>query len=90
MRQERMSGEGFDPPGAVAEIDKAAEAYLEVRDQRIKLTKSETETRSGLIAVMRQHERATYRYNGRTISIETKDKVKVLKDKDEEDGDETE
>lgn len=57
-RQKELSGIERE---SIKEIDDAAEAYVTVRDKRMKLTKEEVEKRDGLIEVMRRHRRKVYR-----------------------------
>lgn len=45
----------------IKEIDDAAEAYVEARDKRMKLTEKEVATKQALIDVMKKHGVQTYR-----------------------------
>lgn len=46
---------------SVKEIEAAAEAYVDVRDKRMKLTTKEVEAKATLIEVMRRNKRTVYR-----------------------------
>ncbi len=46
---------------SIREIDVAAEAYVEVRDERMKLTEDEVEKREALIAAMKKAHIESYR-----------------------------
>jgi hypothetical protein len=43
------------------EVEAAAEAYVEVRDERMKLTEKEVEARDTLVRVMEKHKLDVYR-----------------------------
>ncbi len=76
---------------AIAEIDRAAEAYVDIRDKRMKLTTKEVEAQATLVAAMQKHNLQVYRCNATddpldvTLISATKAKVKSPKD-DAEDG----
>lgn len=80
---------GMDPP-SITEIDEAAEAYVEVRDERMALTESEGERRGLLLELMKKHELSTYEFDGKIVSVLAEEKVKVKKSKVEEGDDEKE
>lgn len=44
----------------VAEINKAAEEYVEIRDARMQMTKREVQSKAALLATMKKHEYAVY------------------------------
>jgi hypothetical protein len=46
---------------SIKEVDLAAEAYCEARDERMKLTEKEVEARDSLLAVMQKHKLDLYR-----------------------------
>jgi hypothetical protein len=81
-------------PKSIAEIDKAAEAYVEVRDKRMKLTVKEVEAQATLVAVMQKHGLTVYRCSSTDETLDvvmitkTKAKVKGPKDEDAAEGDE--
>lgn len=73
----------------IPEIEQAAERYRDVRDDRIALTKDESEAKQALIAVMKKHNRQVYTHNGLSITLEEIDNVKVKSAKKaDEEGDE--
>ena len=60
----------------------AADEYVAVRDERMDLTKKETEASSTLLRLMHEHKLESYVHDGLTIEIEQLEKVKVRKPKD--------
>lgn len=48
-------------PVVIPELDRAAEAYIETRNSRMKLTEQEVQEREALVAMMRKHRQAVYR-----------------------------
>jgi hypothetical protein len=61
-------------------IDKAAAAYIEIRDERMALTEKEVDARAVLAAKMHEHGLTSYRYDDYLVQLETGDeKVKVKK-----------
>ena len=69
---------------AISEIEIAAEEYVEIRDERMEMTKKEVEARSVVAETMRKHKKSQYHRNGLTITISSGDeKVKVKKEKEE-------
>ncbi len=46
---------------SIKEVDAAAEAYVEARDERMQLTEREVEARDALITVMKKHKLDLYR-----------------------------
>jgi len=71
------------------DITKAAEKYVEVRDQRMDLTRQETEQRDNLLTAMRKHKLSMYEDDNAGLEvqvIEPAAKVKVRRI--DEDGDE--
>lgn len=80
-------------PDSIPEIDKATEAYVEVRDERMELTQEEVKRHDALLALMDKHKLEYYEYDGRIVRVKkdqtTKVKVEKKKEpKDEEDTDE--
>lgn len=67
----------------IKELDEAAVAYRDKRDERMQLTKDETELRSTLLERMKHFEQDHYRFvDGEEtfdVVLETKTKVKVKK-----------
>lgn len=75
----------------IAEVNTAAEAYVEARDARMKKTESEVETRDALIAVMEKHKLTTYRDDDAApplvITVTPgQAKVKVRREDEEDEG----
>lgn len=67
---------------AIPEIENAAEAYAEIRDRRMALTKQETEARDTVLSAMKKHGKRTYRHGeiDAEITVEQeKLKVKIHK-----------
>ena len=79
---------------AIPEIDRAAEAYVEIRDKRMKLTTKEVEAQATLVAAMQKHTLTAYRCTSTddpldvTMVTVNKAKVRAPKDEDEAEGDE--
>ena len=48
-------------PKSITEVDTAAEAYVEARDERMALTEKEVEAKDALINVMKKHDLSVYR-----------------------------
>jgi len=76
---------GMEPP-SVPEIDAAAESFVEVRDERMSLGKTEKERKAILHALMKKNGMTSYEYDGKKVEIESKEKVRVRKAKEGEDG----
>jgi hypothetical protein len=73
----------------IKEIDAAAEAYIEARDERMELTKREVEAKSLLLEAMQKHNVDTYCDESATPAllvtlIPGEDKVKVRRLDEEE------
>ena len=77
----------MEPP-TVKEIDRAADDYRDVRDQRMELTKQETAKQAVLLELMRKHGLTHYEYDDYVVDIvansSEKVKVKAKKVEDEE------
>jgi hypothetical protein len=74
----------------IKEVDSAAEAYVEARDERIRLTDKEVDAKDALVTVMKKHKLDVYRDENAVpplivTLIPGEDKVKVSRAKDEED-----
>lgn len=78
-KQQHLPGEGMSPP-AIPAIDRAVEAYVEVRDERMKLTEKEVETRDELANQMAKHDLKRYQSDGYDVNLLPK--VKVTRHKD--------
>jgi exoribonuclease R len=78
----------MEPP-SIAEIDRAADAYRECRDERMQLTETETELSAALLAVMHKHNLKNYTYGDPPFvcNVVELEKVKVRKQKAEKNGD---
>src|SRR6185436_18740011 len=66
-------------------LEDIAEAYADIRDQRMLLSQEEADLKATAIKVMRKHGKTIYRRNGITIQIidgEVAVKVRVAKPKD--------
>jgi hypothetical protein len=64
----------------VPEVEQAAEAYREVRDERAELSKREAQKKAELQAVMRAHKLKKYRYhdeNGEELEVVFEDEPRV-------------
>jgi hypothetical protein len=85
LRQQMIPG--TEPP-SIPKIDKAAEAYVEVRDERMSLTEKETDAHDNLLSLLREHGLETYEFDGMTVRIDTKQKVKVRRKNEEAQEDE--
>ena len=75
----------------VKEIDDAAEAYLEARDKRMKLSEKEKVAKDALISVMKKHSVTVYRDDQVSpplvvTLVPGKDGVQVRAAEDEGDG----
>lgn len=70
----------------IKEVSDAAENYRDARDERIKASVPEKETKEALIKVMRKHELLTYRDDEAdiVITLVSKDNVKVTQVDDEQ------
>lgn len=66
-------------PVKIKEIDTAAEAYADARDERMKLSEEETEAQNTLGAVMEKHNLEAYEYDGNRVTVDRSMKVKVKK-----------
>ncbi len=89
-----MKGPGVEQP-EIAEIEEAAEAYVNIRDKRMKLTESEVSTRAVLSTVMHAHAgelpkdedgNTFYPFDGRRVILlcgKERIKVKSMDDPDE-------
>ncbi len=84
--------EGTEPK-SIKEVDTAAESYVGARDERMKKTEREDETKQALIGVMKKHGLTVYKDEEASPPLIVtvtpgKDQVKVTRAKDEEEGDE--
>jgi hypothetical protein len=73
----------------LVDLDRAAESYVEARDERMARTEAEVETRDALIAAMKENGLTTYRDDDADPPLLVtltpgEDKVKVTKIEEEE------
>lgn len=69
---------GMEEIGEVPEIEDAALDYAAIRDERMKLTEKEVESKAALLEVMRKHKRMRYASEDLTIErVSGKESVKV-------------
>jgi hypothetical protein len=71
----------------IEELEDAARDYADIRDKRMKLTTSEVETKSTLLAIMKRHKKETYNHDGIEVKITHEKesvKVRIKKNKDED------
>lgn len=77
-------------PVVIPELDRAAEAYLETRNARMKLTEQEVQEREALVATMRKHKQSVYRVEDGgdplIVTLTETAKVQVRRAKDEGGG----
>lgn len=85
-RQVRIPGtEGPSFP----DIDRAAEEYVEIRDERMALTEREVDARGRVINAMKEHKLHAYWSDDFIVELVDADaRVKVRKDKEDKPGDE--
>jgi len=86
-RQAKLPG---TEPAEHPDVVNAAEAYVEVRDQRCEMSKRESERAGVLLAAMKKHGLSTYALEdgSRVEVVPGADKVKVRKPRDEAEDDE--
>ena len=89
QQQPLTDDEGRQLP--IAPLHQAATDYVRIRDERMELTKAETEARQKVIAVMQKHELTVYNSDGVKVSLKTTttSTVKVTIDAPAGDGDGT-
>jgi hypothetical protein len=78
-------GKGVGPQKKNPTIEKAARKYVETRNERMALTKKETDARAVLMNAMHEADVERYRYDNQEIKLEEKEKISVRTiDEDEE------
>lgn len=87
-KQTEIEAEGFKQKKN-AKIEKAAEKYEEVRDERMELTESEVSAKQALLMAMHEEKLDKYRYQGsdgkmRLVEVLPSEKVRVKKDRESE------
>ena len=81
-------------PDSIPAIDKLADDYCDLRDERMRLWQQEMDKQALLQAKMKEWNLTTYEYDGRIVKIEGVEKVRVKKKKEtaaatvEDNGDE--
>ena len=65
-------------------IDKAAEEYVDIRDERMGLQKSETSRHDHLLGLMREAGLNEYEFDGSIVRLTSTSKVKVKRKKEAE------
>ena len=82
-REKQQALKGMEPID-IPDLTVAAEAYDDAMQERVRLTKEETEAQDALLAAMRKHKRQNYRTPGGLIAtlVSGKDKVKVKRAND--------
>lgn len=71
---------------AIAELEDAALSYVEVRDERMELTKQEADSKARVVAIMKKNGKTEYRHGNVLVEIipeDAKVKVKIAKDGEE-------
>ena len=68
QKAEQKHIEGLEPVRIPA-IDKAAEKYEAIRDQRQSLTADEVEAKDDLLGLMKEHELTTYTYDSKVVEV---------------------
>ena len=73
-------------PKRIAELDELGETLVETRETRMKLTSKEVTDAAALVTAMQKHKVDVYKLeNGKTLTLDSKTKVKVKTEKDEAD-----
>src|SRR5262245_14980556 len=80
-----MNGPGVGQVN-VPEIDRAAERYVEARDERMAMTPKEVEAKKKLLELMKKHQLRVYRFDDRIVEIVHKDEAVKVKKADEPEG----
>lgn len=76
-------------PEEIKEIREAAEDYVEARDERMDLTKTESEKSDILLKLMRKYRKDRIQMEGLRVEVvegDAKVKVKMRKDEEADDG----
>lgn len=75
-------------PESHPDIDRAAELYVDARDERCRLSKEEAEAQDNLLETMLKHGLSTYEFDGKIVVALSKTKIVVKTKKDKANGDE--
>ena len=95
-RRKQQSLPGIAPQTDIPAVEDAAAAYVEIRNERMELTKREKELKVALLVVCTEHNVERYTYVGEdeeemVVKVKTKQKVTVRKaSSDGAEGDEDE
>lgn len=69
----------MDLPGMeerrIAELHKAAESYVDIRDRRMSLTEQEVEAKQEVLSLMKKHGKETYNYHDADAGTTTEIKI---------------
>lgn len=68
-------------PDSFPEIDRLADSYRDIRDERMEMTKEEVKAADKLEIAMKSHGLQTYEYDGQIVRLQQTEKVKVEKKK---------
>jgi hypothetical protein len=75
---------GMEDP-EIEELEDAAREYANIRDDRMKLTSSEVETKDVLLSLMKKHKKESYNHDGVEVKmVHEKETVKVRIKKEKE------
>lgn len=75
---------GMEDP-EIEELEDAAREYANIRDDRMKLTTAEVDTKGTLLVLMKKHKKETYNHDGVEVKITHEKenvKVRIKKEKD--------
>lgn len=92
MARKQLEIIGTERANGIKELDAAAEAYVEARDKRMKLTVREVDTREALLSLMEKHKLEQYedREADPPLLVLLDQKVKVKKLGDDDDAEKAE
>jgi hypothetical protein len=68
----------------IEELESFAEAYADVRDQRMELNTSEVDLKNKLLAAMKKHRKDHYHHNGIDIKVVVEEETVKVRVKKEE------
>lgn len=64
-------------PAVHEDIESAADDYVNIRDRRMEATEKETSAHASLLALMKRHKLASYRFDGMLVTLDTAERVRV-------------
>jgi len=73
---------GMEPP-TIKSIERAAEEYRYIRDDRMALGKKEQDAHAKLLALMKEHSLTCYEFDEFRVELDSTTKVRVRKKKDD-------